>query len=133
MKRMWVGIVLLLVLLGGSLAVAWAMVSTHDPVIRALETASRAALAQDWQEAGAHVFTARKQWEQNRKYVASIADHSPMEEIDGLFAELAIFLKTREDVHFAATCAQLCKRLRAMEEAHTVSWQNLLQALPMPG
>lgn len=126
MKRMWVGIVLLLLLLGGGLGVSCAMDRAHAPMIRELEAAVQAALTDDWQQAQACTFAARSGWEKNWKKVASLADHSPMEEIDGLFAQLEVFLVTREDVHFASTCAQLCKLLRAMSEAHAVSWQNLL-------
>lgn len=126
MKRMWIGIVLLLVLLGGGLGAACAMEKAQTPVIGALSRASREALAGNWQQAGKHAAMAQAQWEDNWEAVASLADHSPMEEIDGLFAELGVFLHTREDVHFSATCARLCKQLRAMSEAHTVNWHNLL-------
>ena len=119
----------MLVLLLGGLAVAWAMDSIHEPVIRELSQASRAALAGDWQLAGKHAAMAQAKWDNNWNFTATLADHTPMEEIDGLFAELQIFLLTREDVHFAATCARLCQLTKDMTQAHTVSWENFLCAL----
>ena len=49
-----------------------------------------------------------------------------MDELDGLFAELMVFLKNRESPHFEATCARLSLLARAMADGHGLQWWNLL-------
>jgi hypothetical protein len=49
-----------------------------------------------------------------------------MDELDGLFAELMVFLQSREAPHFSATCARLVVLARAMAESHGLQWWNIL-------
>ncbi len=126
MKRGWIGLVFLLVLLGCSIAVTWAMDARHEPVADHLEEAAELALEGEWDRALVHAGAAQKAWEKTWHFTASFADHEPMEEIDGLFAQVEIYAKGREELSFAAVCADLARRLEAMGEAHGFLWWNIL-------
>lgn len=124
MKRCILGTVLLLVLLAGSLAVWWGMETLHQPVSGELTQA--AALAQSGEEDQAKklALQAKDHWEQHWHFVAAFANHTPMEEIDGLFGALEAYPASSPE--FAACCQQLARRTEAMAEAHSFTWWNLM-------
>lgn len=126
MKRLWVGVGLLLILLGVGIFTAVAMRCAHEPVSRQLSQAAQAALAEDWGKAEKLSKAAKEQWQQHWRDTASVADHEPMEEIDSLFAELEVYLEQKEAVHFAACCQSLSTLTKAVGEAHTINWWNLM-------
>ena len=126
MKRFWIGVTLLAVLLVGGLLLRHRMDRVHLETSRLLQQAQTAALQKDWPQAQALAEEARQQWQRYRRFTAAFADHTPMDEIDGLFAELAIFSQEQEMPHFAATCTRLNHLASAMAESHMLHWWNLL-------
>lgn len=126
MRRLWVGVLLLLVLMGIGIFTAWTMEKTHKPVAQMLEQAAQAAMMKDWEKAERLCNDARTQWEKHWKMTAAVADHEPMEEVDSLFAEIKVYLYSKEDVHFAAVCRNLSRLVEAVGEAHTINWWNLM-------
>ena len=109
MKRLWVGILLLLVLLAGTLAVTVAMDRIYAPMVEALEAGDLEA--------------AEERYGRWRNLTAAFADHGPMEEMDALFARAEI---CKDDQERKALCAELAQRARAMSNAHSPTWWNLL-------
>lgn len=126
MKRLWLGVGLLLVLFVLGFLTASGMQQIHDPVSQDLHHAAQAALDEDWQAAEDLSEQAQAAWDRYWRITAALADHEPMEEIDSLFAELKVYARKQEAEHFAACCANLSTLTRAMGEAHTINWWNLL-------
>ena len=126
MKRMWIGVVLLAVLLVSGLLAAEFMEKTHGPIVSDLKQAADAAMEGSWGRAEALTARARKSWDKHRFLTAAFADHGPMEEIDALFAQLEAYREAGDTLGFAAVCAALSKQLEAMGDAHELSWWNLL-------
>lgn len=126
MKRGAIGLGLLVALLAGGLLITWGMGRCHDPIARQLEQAADCALAGQWSRAEELTEQARACWKKNWSFSAAFADHEPMEDIDGMFARLEVYAKAREDVEYAAACAELSRRMEAMGDAHELSWWNLL-------
>ncbi len=126
MKRLWLGIVLLAALLAVSLATQAATNRIHDPMAKDLEQAAEAALAGDWAEADRLYARSRDAWQRYHGATASIADHSPMDELDMLFAQLQVFSRERETLHFAATCRSAAQIAQAMADAHSLTWWDFL-------
>ncbi len=126
MKRSWIGLGLLVVLLGVSLLVTWAMGRIHDPIARDLTTAGEYALAGDWERAEEYSRQAEENWEKHMLFRACFADHNPMEDIDACFAQLEIYARMREETAFAAACGEIAKKTKAMGEAHSLKWENVL-------
>ncbi len=126
MKRIANGIAILAVLLVIAVLFTLLMDDIHTPLAQNLQAAAQAAAEENWQKAAALFRQASLCWEENKHFVASLADHSPMDEMDGLFAELEVYLQQQEMPHFAATCRHLAKLAEAMGENHALNWWNLL-------
>lgn len=126
MKRIWIGVGLLAVLLAGGLWIAGAMENAHEPGASDLRRASELALDGDWLKAEALVERARESWEEKWRITASFSDHEPMDTIDGVFAQLKIYARAQDTVSYAAACADLAEQLRSMSQAHALNWWNLM-------
>jgi len=126
MKRMWIGIGILLALLAMGIALTTAFNSLHLPLAHKLNAAAEAALAGDWDTAEQSTRQCREHWDSCRRLTASFADHEPLEEMDGLLAQLEIWLWLREPEEFAVTAAEISSLARAIAEAQSLTWWSLL-------
>ena len=126
MKRCYFGIGLLAVLLLLSLGASWVTDRCHSPVSRQMREAAEYAMAEDWDQVLRCTQQARSRWVRYRKLTASLADHEPMEEIEGLFGELEIWLQARDAQHCATVCARISGAADAMADAHALTWWNVL-------
>ena len=120
------GMGLLLLLLLGGLLSSWHMGKHHREISRQLEESAWLALSGQLTDAREGAEAARTQWENNWPLRAVLGDHTPMEEIDDLFAELRIYGAAGEKTEFARTCSALASRIEAMGNAHQLSWWNVL-------
>ncbi len=126
MKRFWIGLCILALLLAGSAAICIGMQRVHTPIAEDLALAADAALSGDWERAEALFRRADARWEKYYRFTAAFADHTPMDEMDTLIEESEIYAAKREQPHFAAACAHLSVLAAAIAESHTLSWWNLL-------
>lgn len=126
MKRSWIGLGLLLALLTVGLLTTWSMGRIHEPVSAELEQASEFALLNDWTNAEESFRHARTEWEKWAHFRTCFADHTPVEDIDALFAQLQIYSATHENAAFAAGCMELSEKVSAIGEAHGLVWWNVL-------
>lgn len=126
MKRLWIGILILAILLSGSLAISICMGRIHRPIAEKLELAAQKALDDNWSEALALTRQASARWEKYHRFTAAFADHTPMDEMDTLLEELEVYAVQQENPHFSATCAHLHFMATAIAESHNISWWNLL-------
>lgn len=124
-KIFWSGVLILTLLLGLTLGISWAMDAIHSPMQQALEQATDAALAGDVSRAQQLGGQAKERWDTYRKAVAVVADHTPMDEIDGLFSQMQAYARAEEDTELAACCAQLSRLVQSMADAHIFTWWNL--------
>lgn len=126
MGRFWLGIGLLLFFLGLGLWVARSTIQTCDTIAQTLTQAAETSLSGNLEEGKALALTAHRTWDAKWHGVASVADHSPMDEIDGLFGQLFVYGQGELPVEFAACCARLSRLICAVGEAHSLTWWNLL-------
>ena len=122
-RRFYLGAGLLVVVLLLGLLTGALMENCQTPAAEILE---QAAQTEDLQAAVAMAQQAKELWQARWKKVASVADHTPMDEIDSLFAELDVYARAGEQVHFAACCSQLASLMRAVSDAHALNWWNVL-------
>ncbi len=122
MTRFLLGVGLMLSLLGIGIFVWQAAESIHEPVSGLLVQAAAAADAGDYEKARSQAIEARSLWETSRHASAAFSDHAPMDEIDGLFAQL----ESESGTELAALCRRIASLISAVAEAHTLSWWNLL-------
>ena len=126
MKRAMIGVFLLLFLPAAGMFAQWGMETLHDPIAHDLTAAAEAAGQQDWARAEAAGQSAQRVWRKSWRVNAALADHTPMEDIDSLFARAAVYRQQRDHTEYAATCRELARRIEAMAQAHTLRWRNLL-------
>lgn len=126
MSRIRAGVMILLVILAFSVAATVLMQHTYPAMAAALDTAAREAEAGNWPAAQETARRALEAWEKTRTFTAIFADHSPMDDMDGLFAELQTYIQLQEMPHFAATCRHLSRLAQSMGENHALVWWNLL-------
>lgn len=126
MKRFWLGVVLLAVLLICGILLGLWVDRTYAELSGELNHACELATREQLLLADPIVRKAYDRWLACRKATAALADHTPMEEIDRLFRELDVYMRMDESPHYAATCAQLGALLQAMADSHSVSWWQLL-------
>ena len=126
MKRIWIGVVLLGVLLLGGIGTGEFMEQAHIPVARDVQQAGELVLRGQWELAQALVKRGQDRWEEKWPVTAAIADHEPMDEIDALFAQLETYEKTRDPAAYSAICAHLGSLLEALSQGHRCKWWNLM-------
>ena len=86
-----------------------------------LHRAAALAADGDWAAARAHTADVRQQWERKRFLTAALCSHEPMDQIDGLFAQLEVFSEARSAVSFGSTCVYLACQLDALRQSHSLS------------
>ena len=120
------GIGLLLILLLGGLLSGWLMGHQHRQIAGQLEDSAWLALSGQLSNARETAEQAYQQWQKGWPLRAVLGDHTPMEEIDDLFARLRIDGAAGDGTEFARTCSTLSCRMEAMGRAHRLSWWNIL-------
>ena len=126
MKRLWIGILVLSVLLSSGIGVSMLLFRTHRPIAKTLQQASHAAVSGNWQQATTQAQKAQMQWKKCRDLTAAFADHSVLEEVDSLFAQVQIYAAFGDVCSFSAACAHLSRLTQAIAESHLPKWQNFL-------
>ena len=126
MKRLYIGITVLAILLAAGLTVAFCTHRVYTPIVTLLEEAAEGALKEALPTAAQKAREAKRLWDKQKYLTALVADHTPMEDIDRLFREMEIYASTGETPHFAACCAQLASMVENMADAHTPNLHNLL-------
>ena len=125
-KRFYLGVGILLLFLVLGFGISWCMAAIHTPAERELRQAAQLALDDKMEQAVELAHSARARWEHYRKLTAGIADQSPMDETDQMFAEMEVYAQAQDKEHFAASCAQLSRLVSSMAEAHSPKWWNFL-------
>lgn len=120
------GIALLVILLLTGLLVSRYIGQQQERIAKTLEDSAWMALSDQWSDARQTAKDARQQWEKCWNLRSAFGDHTPMEDIDDLFARLTISAAAGERTDFARDCAALAGRIRAVGNAHRLSWQNVL-------
>jgi len=126
MKRMWFGAALLAALLGLGIGISIFMKQAHGPGSEYLKQAAVLAQEENWPEARKQYAYAREKWEKKWRVTASIADHEPMDQVDGLFAQLAVYAQQEDVPSFSSGCAHLAALLESFGNSNMLSWWNLL-------
>ena len=123
MGRLFLGIGLLLGLLGLGLYSAWAINDTHKPMAASLE---QAAQQQEQSAAKALLQQAQQDWARHLHATATLSEHDPLEEIESLFSQAQAYVNAGQMGDFSATCLRLSQLIRATAESHNPTWWNFL-------
>ena len=126
MGRFLLGIGLMAALFALGFWTATAMDDLHTPISEILEEAASESLSGNFENAIALAQQAYTRWQHHWHHTASVSDHTPMDEIDGLFAQIKTYANAGLKEEFAAYCARLALWIDAVGDAHQLTWWNLL-------
>lgn len=126
MKRLWIGIILLSVMLAGGIGMLLFSHRFYDGFSGTLERAADAALSEDWTTAKAQLEKATEHWQHHHRFWASFTNHEPVEQIKLLLARLELYQNARLAVDFADACESLSHFCEAIDEFHSLNWWALL-------
>lgn len=126
MGRIWFGISLLGLLLVLGIGVSSLMERNHLPYSAQLEQAASLSASGLLSEAEGIVRDVQAQWDARTAFLSVLADHEPMEEIEGLFAQLESYADTGDAISYASTCACLSRMMQALGRSHSLDLKNLL-------
>ena len=97
-----------------------------SPISELLQQAGNVAATGDTQTATFLLHSAKLQWQNNWHKIALLADHTPMDEIDGLFSQAAAYAQCNSPSDLSAGCQRLASLIQAVSEAHSLTWWNLV-------
>lgn len=126
MKRLWIGVVLLLVLLIAGITLTVSYDRTFRPLTQKMDEAAAAAVAGDWQLAAALSEEAGTAWSNLRNRIAAVADQSLLEEMDSLFAQMELMKRLQATNEFTILCCQLARLAEAFADSQSIQWWSLL-------
>ena len=126
MKRLWIGILAVTVLLVGGIWASLGLLSVHNRLSGQLYEAAIAAQKDDMAKARELMADAEKYWEKHRAFTAAFSDHEPIEQIDQLFARARICREMGLSAQYALICAELSEVSSAIGEGLKLNWWNLL-------
>lgn len=126
MKRLWIGVILLGVMLAGSIGMLLFSHSFYGEFSETLESAADAALSGHWADAEKYSRQAQTQWDRCHRFFASFTDHEPVEEIKLLLSRLELYQNARLAVDFADICRTVSHLCEAIDESHSLNWWAVL-------
>ena len=124
-RRFYLGIgILVLLLVVGIFCGSW-INKANNQVVQYLSQAEEAVRAENGEHALALTRQAQKLWKQTWHRIAMVADHTSMDEIDGLFAQMEYYAQDGAAL-FGANCARVRELVSAVSDGHQLTWWNLL-------
>ena len=126
MKRLWIGAAVLLILLVGGILSTIFLYHFHQGLTTTLDQAASSAQDGQWQQALSLYHDARQDWQRHYRFSAAFTDHEPLEEMDQLFATLAVCENQGLIEKFILTCTQLSHLSQAVGDSHVPHWWNIL-------
>lgn len=126
MKRLWIGVGFLAVMLAAGIWLTLFFADIHKPLSDSLQQAAQYAKTGQWEQADNLTRQAREDWTRYRNLIAAVADHEPLEEMESLLEQLELYGQSRDSVEYAALCARIAALADAMGESQQLTWWNLL-------
>ena len=124
-RRFYLGVAILLALLVlGIFSGIWVNQASQQ-VVSCLAQAEESVRNGNPSEALVYSQQAQMLWNSTWNRVAVVADHTSMDEIDGLFAQMAYYAQTDVSL-FGAGCARVRELVSAVSDGHQFTWWNLL-------
>ena len=126
MKRLWIGLALVALILGSGAFLEKSLEKQHHPQARDLEQAAAWARLENWEMAQSLLIKARQDWIRHRDLSAALVHHGIVDDIDVRFAQLEVYAVQRCGTDFCAGCMGLALQLRNVPKTHGFDWWNLL-------
>ena len=126
MKRLWIGIGILVLLLAMGIGLLLGSMVYFEELSRDLEQAGELAMTGNWPAAIKKAEESEARWKIYRRFWASFTDHEPVEEMEVLFSQLKVYQARQLDVDFATVCRHMSQLAKAIDESHGLHWWSIL-------
>ena len=123
MKRMWGGVILLVLLLVACFLVGEGLEHRIHPHTASLRQAADLARAEQWEQAEALAKQAQTDWERLSWVAAILTGHEELERIETGFAQMMAYAGT-DAAEYSALCMELAEAMDALGETHACTWKN---------
>lgn len=125
MKRLWIALALLAVLLCGTLLHTWSLRGFTQELTRSLEQAQELTRADRWEEARAVTQEALQTWRGRDVYLHVLLRHADTDQIYAGFQETLALLDSQEYGEYAAANARLITQIQLLSEAEQLTLKNV--------
>lgn len=126
MKRLVIAAVLLLAVLGATVANSRYLTGLTDGFCQQLEQAATLAGRDDWPRALALTEQTLAAWEKHDFYLHTLLRHIDIDAIRLTFHEVMEYLRLAEADQYTAANAKLITQLELLAEAERLDWKNVL-------
>ena len=124
-KRFYLGVGILAFFLILGLGISLIVSHIGTPISQQLAQASQEALSGNLEQGISLALQSRTQWEAAWHGTAMVSDHTPMDEIDSLFAQAELYAQAGDRLHFGSYCARLSELITAIADTQRFTWWNL--------
>lgn len=126
MKRLWIAVAILVLLLAGSLVNGYYVQSLTERMTEQLEQAQDLAHQDQWDRAEQITQQTYEDWENHHFYLHTTLRHSDTDRISTGFRSVLQLLDQEEDAQYAAANADLVAQLELLAEMEQASLVNVL-------
>lgn len=126
MKRLWIALALMGVLLGGTLAHTISLQGFTGGLTGALEEAQTLAQADDWDRARTLTEQSLQTWRERDVYLHVLLRHADTDQIYAGFQEVLALLESGEYGEYAAANARLITQIGLLSEAEQLNLKNIM-------
>ncbi|USF25115.1 hypothetical protein N510_003588 [Firmicutes bacterium ASF500] len=126
MKRLYIALALLALLLGASLANAWYAQSLTGDMTDRLRQAQSLAEGENWDQAEAVTRQVYEDWQDHHFYLHTFMRHSDTDQVLRAFRQVLEYLRLQEPDQYNAANADLVAQLELLAEMEQASVVNVL-------
>ncbi len=126
MKRLWIAVALLVLLLVASLINAWYVQSLTEQMASRLEQAQQLTREDQWDQAKKITDQVQEDWQSHHFYFHTVMRHSDTDQILRSFGAVLQYLELQEMDQYAAANADLVAQLGLLAEMEQASLVNVL-------
>lgn len=126
MKRLWIAVALLALLLALSLFHAYQINALTERLVERLEQAQSQAQVGQWSHARALTSQTYRDWQNSHFYLHTTARHADTDEILCAFRSVLQYLALEEMDQYAAANADLITKIHLLAEMEQASLTNVL-------
>ncbi len=126
MKRLWIAVAILLVMLGSTLGNSWYIDRTVSAFLEQLTAAHDQAAADNWEGAAQLTRQVVDHWQHHDFYFHATLPHKDIDQIHLTFQEVEEYLELEEADQYNAASARLITQLSLLAEMEQLNLKNIL-------
>jgi len=126
MKRLWIAVTIIMLMLAGSLVNAWYSQSLTDGMTEQLAQAQELVRQERWEQAADLTQEIYQRWQDHHFYLHSVLRHSDTDQILRGFRAVIQYLDIQEMDQYSAANIDLIAQLELLSEMEQASLVNVL-------